>query len=376
MTPPQKCISVVFIVGALPYGGIEIGLLDLLCTLDAQRFNAKVINLSGQGLLGPRYVEAGIAVINMGFRLSTHRLDNTWRLHRLLKRLDPAVIVTAQFSANYHARLAAFGLRAKVITYAQNTKSERYQVRKLADRCLGRMRTDRFIAASQAVQAVLKQCVPASRTKTQVLYNAVSPARLQLPAGYTRADFRQREGVAHGAFLIVAMGRCVYQKGFDLLLTAFADVHAEISEALLFIAGDGGLLPDLARMVERLQLQGCVRLLGYRADTAALLHASDLFVLPSRWEGFGIVALEAMAMGIPMVLTETCPVTEFLAHGETAWIVSCGPRGMAEGIVTLYRHATLRQKMACQAAALFQRDFTMDGYVQKMGQVIESVVPS
>src|SRR5688572_20637618 len=183
MTTPQKRISVVFVVGALPYGGIEIGLLDLLCHLDALRFNTRVVNLSGQGLLVSRYVEAGVEVINMGLHLSTHRLDNTWRLRRLLGRLDPDVIVTAQFSANYHARLAALGLRAKVITYAHNIKSERYRMRKLADRCLGRVRTDRFIAVSYEVQMVLGQCVPAARAKTQLLYNAVSPARLRLPAG-------------------------------------------------------------------------------------------------------------------------------------------------------------------------------------------------
>jgi glycosyltransferase involved in cell wall biosynthesis len=165
----------------------------------------------------------------------------------------------------------------------------------------------------------------------------------------------------------------VYQKGFDLLLTAFAEVHAALPEAHLFIAGDGGLLPDLAHLVERLQLQDCVRLLGYRTDTAALLYASDLFVLPSRWEGFGIVALEAMALGVPMVLTETCPVTEFLRHGETGWIVPCHPRGIAAGILMLYRHEALRRKMSCQAAALCERDFTMDGYAHKIAQVIEDV---
>jgi glycosyltransferase involved in cell wall biosynthesis len=216
--------------------------------------------------------------------------------------------------------------------------------------------------------------VPAARAKTQLLYNAVSPQRLRLPAGYDRARFRKDAGVPDTAFLIIALGRCVYQKGFDVLLAAFGEVRAEMPQAHLLIAGDGGMLPELAAMIERLQLQRRVRLLGYRADTAALLSAGDLFVLPSRWEGFGLVALEAMALGLPLVVTETSPVTELLRHGETGWIVPCHPSDIAHGILTLYRHATLRQKLACQAAALFERDLTMAAYAQKLGKLLEEVV--
>jgi glycosyltransferase involved in cell wall biosynthesis len=86
------------------------------------------------------------------------------------------------------------------------------------------------------------------------------------------------------------------------------------------------------------------------------------------------VALEAMARGIPLVVTETSPVTEILTHGETGWIVPCHPGAIADGILTLYRHAALRQKLACQALALFERDFTMAAYAQKIGKLLDELV--
>lgn len=371
MNVSRTRISVVFVVGGLPYGGIEIGLLDLLTHLDAERFDARVVNLSGQGMLTRRYMEQGVTVINMGVRLSTHRLDTTWCLRRLFVQLNPEVIVTAHFSANYHARLAALGLRSKVITYVHNLKSERYWERKLADHILGSIGTHRFLAVSRKVQEVLERRVPAAVGKTLLLYNAVSLERLTFPAGYSRERFREREGIHAADFLITAIGRTVYQKGFDLLLTAFARLCPVVPEARLLIAGDGAMLHELEKMIAQLRLSERVRLLGYRADVASLLGASDLFALPSRWEGFGVVALEAMALGVPMVMTETSPNAEVLVHGETGWIVQCDPEDIAEGILALYRNATLRRKLSCQAQALFAREFTMQAYVQKVSRIID-----
>ena len=371
----HQSVSVAFVVGGLPYGGIEIGLLDLLTHLDANRFKTCVINLSGAGNLTPRFQEHGVQLINMQLRLSTHRLDTTWRLRRLLQQLDPDVLVTSQFSANYHARLAALGLRAKVLTYAHNTKSERYWERRLADRILGRYGTHRFLAVSRQVQIILASQVPASAGKTALTYNAVAADRLQPPAGYHRERFRQQEGIHASHFLVMAIGRAVRQKGFDLLLQAFQRVSAEIPDARLLIAGDGAMLPDLERLVDHLRLRQCVRLLGYRTDVAALLKACDVFVLPSRWEGLGIVALEALALGAPMVLTETSPITEALTHGETGWIAPCEPEAIAAGILALRRDPALRRQMARRGQTLFEQNFTMTAYAQKIARLIGEAAP-
>ncbi|MFQ5682108.1 MAG: glycosyltransferase [Candidatus Binatia bacterium] len=363
-------ISVLFVVGGLPYGGIENLLLDLLRYLDKSRFNCKVINLSGKGVLTERFLEQGVEVLNLGFHLSTHRLDNTWRLRRLFVQLDPDVVFTSQFAGNHHARLAALGLEFKVITQVHNTKRERYWERRLSDRLLGRWITDHFIAVSRGVQKSLKNAVPASAVKTTLIYNAVGRDRLALPPGYSQEEFREREGVPTSSFLVTAVGRLVYQKGFDILLSAFQRVVAGAPDVFLLLAGDGELFQQLDKLIDTLSLRENVRLLGYRRDVSALLSASDAFVLPSRWEGFSIVALEAMALGVPTVLTESAPNSEVIHHGHTGWVVTCKPDAIADGILSLYRDAELRCKLAENEKALFQSRFSAESYARKVGDLI------
>ena len=374
--PNKGRISVVFVVGGLPYGGIENFLLDLLVHLNSNKFDFKVVNLSGKGILTEKYLEKGFEVINMGLNLSIHRLDNTWRLRRLFRKLIPDVVFTVQFSANYHARLTAMGLGVKVITQIHNMKRERYWERRLADRLLGRMATTRFIAVSKKVQEALEKAVPASVGKTTLIYNAVSEKRLELPRGYSREAFRMQEGIRHNDFLVAAAARLVYQKGLDILIPAFQRVATVVPEARLLIAGDGEMFQQLKQMIESLSLAEKVRLLGYRPDVSSLLSACDLFVLPSRWEGFSIVALEAMALGVPMVLTETAPNSEAITHGETGWVVRCDPEDIAEGIMALYRNPDLRRKLAVQERALFQRDFSAESYGRKIEDVILEIAQS
>jgi glycosyltransferase involved in cell wall biosynthesis len=374
--PERRKVPVVFVLGGLPYGGIENLFLDLLANLDKNRLDYKLINLSGKGVLTEKFLKSGIELINMGFSLSTHRLDNTWRLRRLLIKLKPDAIFTSHFSANYHARLASMGLGIKVITQVHNTKRERYWERRLADRFLGLAATSRFIAVSRKVQEALEIAVPASVGKTTLFYNAVAEERLKLPEGYSRDAFRRREGILPEHFLVAAVGRLVYQKGLDILLPAFKRVAAAVPEARLLIAGDGEMQQHLTAMAEALSVGEKVRFLGYRQDIPAILAASDVFVMPSRWEGFSIVALEAMAMGAPTVMTDTSPNSEVVSHGETAWIVGCDPEAIAEGILTLYRNPELRVKLARNEKELFGREFSVHGYARKIEELILEAVQS
>ncbi|MBI2359518.1 MAG: glycosyltransferase [Deltaproteobacteria bacterium] len=363
-------VSVLFLVGGLPYGGIENLLLDLVAHLDRDRFEFRVINLSGSGALAKRFLQKSIDVVNLGFRLSTHRLDNTWRLRRLLKRIRPDVIFTCQFSANY---LAAMGLPCKVITQVHNIKREPYWERRQADRLLGWIGTDRFVAVSRKVEEVLAAAVPASVGKTTLLYNALSLDRMRLPCGYSREAFRSKEGLDPNDFVIAAVGRLVYQKGFDILLEAFPEVIASVPAARLLIAGDGGMWGELKAIIERLSLAAKVRLLGYRDDIPSLLSASDLFVMPSRWEGFGIAALEALALGIPTIVTDTAPISELLTSGVNALVVPCDRRAIGQAIVDVAGDEAKRKLLAASGRSLLVQSTEMGAYARQMEALILQV---
>jgi len=140
---------------------------------------------------------------------------------------------------------------------------------------------------------------------------------------------------------LVAAGRLAKEKGFDVLLDAMPLVRAAISNADLTILGDGPLKPVLVAQRERLGLTGAVHLPGFQTNPYPHFKYADLFVLPSRYEGFGLVVIEALAVGTPVVASD-CPgaLREILADCPLARLVSpSDPKALAETIVSAINSA-------------------------------------
>ncbi|UXC35422.1 glycosyltransferase family 4 protein [Cupriavidus gilardii] len=137
----------------------------------------------------------------------------------------------------------------------------------------------------------------------------------------------------------LAVGRLTHAKGFDVLLHAWALVHRQCPDWRLDIVGDGELRDELVNLRDALGLQRCVRFLPARKELEPLYRQASLFCLPSRYEGFGLVLLEAMAFGLPVVATdcETGP-RELLSGRDVAILVPPDDAaGFGTAVCTLLR---------------------------------------
>jgi glycosyltransferase involved in cell wall biosynthesis len=166
-------------------------------------------------------------------------------------------------------------------------------------------------------------------------YGFAGPIEL-IPLGITRPDVppasRDRLGLPDG-FLAVTVGRLIPRKDLAVLVDAIA--ASGVSEAHLVLVGDGPELPGLKRRVEQLGIASRVHFLGYVEERRKLqiLRAADVYVSSSMHEGFGLVYLEAMAAGLPIVTTDNGGHTDFLVHGENALLVPVGDSAaLAEAI--------------------------------------------
>lgn len=139
-----------------------------------------------------------------------------------------------------------------------------------------------------------------------------------LPAKKAPPDVPRR---AEGPRRLLAVGRLEPQKGFDVLIDAVATALAGGANVDLRIAGDGSLRDALAARIAGAGIGGRIVLLGHRVDVAELMLQSDLLVHPARWEGFGLVLLEAMRAGLPVLATAVSAIPEVVVDGTTGTLV-------------------------------------------------------
>ncbi len=178
----------------------------------------------------------------------------------------------------------------------------------------------------------------------------------------------------HNEKRVICVGRLTRQKRFDRLIDAFALIEKTHPDWVVDIFGDGEEKENLKRQIEGLGLQQKVLLHDPVADIVAAYMHSELFVLSSDFEGFGLVIVEAMACGLPVVATD-CPYgpSEIVADGETGLLAKMDVKDLAEKMKWMMAHETERKAMglkAYKAAARYKKELVMAEWEQAYLSVI------
>ena len=174
---------------------------------------------------------------------------------------------------------------------------------------------------------------------------------------------------------ILAMGRLVHKKGFDLLIRAFAQVSSEFPQFHLLIAGDGEERAALERLIDELNLRGRVGLLGFadRAKSIALFWGCEFFVLSSRLEPFGIVVAEAMAAHKAVLATKSGGVIDLMQPGVNGVLVDADVEPLAAGLREMFAHPNATRALGERAYQTIQAH-TWAAVTEQFVQVFERVM--
>ncbi len=177
---------------------------------------------------------------------------------------------------------------------------------------------DHVLANSRATkQALLRNSPWLDAGRISVIYNGIDPGPFAGPPARNR---RRELGIPPDDAVIGFAGQLDERKGISCLLEAFTILSAEHSVRLL-LAGEGPMGPDIRQFAENNGLSSRIYLLGFEDNIADLFKNLDVFVLPSLWEGFGIVLIEAMAAQKPVVTTDVSSMPEIVKHQETGYVV-------------------------------------------------------
>jgi glycosyltransferase involved in cell wall biosynthesis len=283
-------------------------------------------------------------------------------LRAALEQSPPDVVIGYGDCTNVLALLAGIGKRWNVIAAEHSDPRHLFPGR--AWDSLRRMlypRAAAVVALTNEVANWLRAFVDGSRV--HVIPNFVRP-----PRAHARAVRRS------GPRQALAVGRFTAEKRFDLLVDAFSRCAPRHSDWSLTIAGDGPMHADIEERVARLGLRDRVRLPGVVRNVHQLMAESDLFVLSSRFEGFGMVLVEAMATGLPCLATDCDSGPRHIVRaGETGVLVP--PEdvdALAHEMDRLMTDAGERERLASRAPEVLTR-FGIDEVMQRWDLLVADV---
>lgn len=373
--PLDRVIHLSKMTGA---AGSEGHLLALLPGLRARGVDARLWMLVEPGNPVQDYVDRaealGVPVERVIIR--RHFDPELWR--RLAVRLRdarPDLVHTHLIHADLYGIPAArwAGVRGVVSSRHNDDRFRRWLPVRALSRWLWRQ-ADAGIAISEAIRRFAIAYEGVSPQKIHTIHYGLDPASVHAPPD-ARTRLRQELGLPADAPLVGSVCRLIEQKGLDNALDGFAQVVAEFPAAHYAIAGDGPLRGALEAQAARLGVADRVHFLGWRADAPAIFAALDVLLAPSRWEGFGLVFLEAMALGVPVISTRVSAIPEVIADGETGWLVPPDdPAAIAGALRAALADPGERCRRGEAGRARLESQFTVDAMVERTLAVYRGVV--
>jgi 1,2-diacylglycerol 3-alpha-glucosyltransferase len=171
-------------------------------------------------------------------------------------------------------------------------------------------------------------------------------------AGGDGARFRAAHGIAAARPVLAYVGRVAFEKNIDFLLRMLAHVRHDVPDVLLVVCGEGPALGALRSLARQIGLDDNVRFVGYLDRTTALLDcykAADALVFASRTETQGLVLLEAMALGVPVVSTAVMGTRDIVGPARGALVAEEDEQVFATKVTSLLRDASLRERLSAEA---------------------------
>ena len=234
---------------------------------------------------------------------------------------------------------------------------------------------DSLIAVAEAVgQALVRGGLPSDRI-TVIRSGIAIP---ETPTSTGRAALRSSLGVVAEDQLIGIVGHVLPHKGHEDLIRAIALIKEKAPAIQCVIVGGAPRSPylrSLRQLARELSIENRLIWVGVQQDVVPILHAIDLFVLPSHTEGLPITILEAMAAGRPVVATTVGGIPELVRHGETGVLVPPkDPRRLAEAMLGLLHEPALARAMGVAGHALVATTFTVEGEARETALLYQRIL--
>jgi glycosyltransferase involved in cell wall biosynthesis len=298
--------------------------------------------------------------------LSTGQLDVSVpvRLAALAKRKRCGIIHASQMKATLAARIAGRLANAQTIVHIHDLAPVNSVVRSL-HRLFARPK-DLGIAVAHAVRQFAIEEYSIRPDRLRVIHNSVPLDDFRRLAPQTREEVRASLGIGNAVPVIAMVGRMYIEKGHRHMVRIMSEVARTRPDALLLLIGDGPERAACEALAQQLNIAPSIRFLGQRNDVPQLLAACDLVAMPSDTEGLPLAAVEAIAVGRPVVGFDVGGCREVIDDGETGRVIEPGNiSAFATAVVELLSDPQTLKQMSAKAYATAER-FGLDQHIRAL----------
>ena len=360
----SRIITIAHLTTDSKMGGTEHMILDVAASLDKTKFRSIVITLLGEGELEQRCKQHDIFYhsVNMKSKFDFFSLG---RLKKILRSLNIDILHSYLFHANILGRFFGKKVGIPVIISGQrNVDLWRRWYHNMLDRLTARY-CQLFISNSEAGKKMLIEKVNVPENRISVIHNGIDVDAY--------ADCALRKNLS-APIKLLTIGSLTQKKGQVHLLDAVAGLKKNGLHCVLTILGEGPLSIDLPKKAVQLSIQEIVHFEGFKSNVADYLAQTDIFILPSLWEGLPVSLMQAMACGIPCVATRIGGVCELINEGKNGVLVKqANSTQLAEAVLALAKNDDLRYTLGQNARKTIGENFSRQTMIEKLNHVYATI---
>ena len=338
----MRKINILYVITSLGLGGAENLLLSHLLRLDRSKYNffVGVLREKPDDLLSEISKYAEVRILAVKNKFNPRVILN---LRKLIKQIQPDIIHTHLFQARFYTTIAyLFSRRTILITHKHNNVNLKKHNIFILLEMASILFNKKVIAISQSVKKSLMKFEFVPSKKIFVVQNGIDFQKFYKSAVSKRYSNNK-------PMIIGTVCRLEPQKGISYLLLAMKIILAKFPHTRLEIVGDGSLLGELRDLTKKLGISNSVFFFGKFAEVIPFYNRMDIFVLPSLYEGFGIVLLEAMASQVPVVATNVDGIKEVIIDRESGILVPPkNPEAIANAVMKIFENPQLAENLVEQ----------------------------
>lgn len=373
--PSETKIKVLQCIRQGQIGGGESHLLSLVGNLDRDLYEPMVLSFTS-GPMITRLEKMGIPAkvihTERPFDIGKWRQIKAW-----LKKEKFQLIHAHGTRANSNILWAARSLKIPVVytihgwSFHDDQNKVVKKIRILGEKYLTARSTINISVSQTNKETGVKNF---NRFRSVVVNNGIDPEIFN-PAKRFK-NVRAELNIPEDAVVHLFLARFTHQKQPLALLHSFLQVAEQHPKMFLLMVGDGELKEQAIEIVKNSNLQDKILLLPFRQDVPDVLHAADVFVLPSLWEGLPIALLEAMSMAKAIIATKADGTREIIRHLENGYLVDTNnlQKNLSAALTAVYTGKQLREKIQAAARQTVKDDFNVVEMTKQIEDIYQQVV--